>query len=55
MSLLIEYMSHDACPILNLFIDWNPLYADDYNVSLEENNPLYVKKSHEEVCLFAKL
>lgn len=23
-------MSHDSCPVLNLFLDWNPIYTDDY-------------------------
>ncbi len=27
---LIAYLSADSCPIINLFIDWNPLYNDEY-------------------------
>lgn len=23
-------MSHDNCPIQNLFLDWNPIYADPF-------------------------
>ena len=39
---LITYLSADNCPIVNLFIDWNPIYFDtfiagDSNVDKEEN------------------
>ncbi len=27
---LIGYINADSCPIVNLFIDWNPIYTDDY-------------------------
>lgn len=27
---MISYLSADNCPILNLFIDWNPIYTDDF-------------------------
>jgi hypothetical protein len=44
-----------ACPVVNLFIDWNPIYADDYVQSMGEANTLYARKTPEEVNLFAKL
>jgi hypothetical protein len=49
-------MCQDQCPILNLFFDWNPIYADDYNHELgTSNNQLYQRKTPEELNLFAKL
>ncbi len=27
---LITALSADNCPIINLFIDWNPIYEDDF-------------------------
>ena len=27
---LLNYLSEDNCPITNLFLDWNPLYAEDF-------------------------
>ena len=27
---LTQILSHDNCPIVNLFIDWNPIYADGF-------------------------
>jgi hypothetical protein len=55
MSLLVEYMTQEVCPVLNLFIDWNPIYADDYVQAMADHNPLYKKKTPDEICLFAKL
>jgi hypothetical protein len=39
---LVTYLSADNCPILNLFLDWNPVYEDtfiagDSNTEAEEN------------------
>lgn len=44
-------VSADNCPIINLFIDWNPIYQDtfiagDSNVGAEEN-VLYVPEEGE--------
>lgn len=30
---LINYINTDNCPILNLFIDWNPCYTDEFKVN----------------------
>ena len=30
LQTLIGYLAEDNCPITNLFLDWNPLYTDDY-------------------------
>jgi hypothetical protein len=27
---LVGYLSADHCPIVNLFIDWNPIYTEDF-------------------------
>ena len=27
---LTNYLSEDNCPITNLFLDWNPIYTDDF-------------------------
>jgi hypothetical protein len=43
-----------GCPVLNLFIDWNPIYNDDYS-SMSYDNTLYHKKTPEELSIFAKL
>jgi hypothetical protein len=28
---LVTYLSADSCPIVNLFIDWNPIYNEDFD------------------------
>lgn len=39
MELLINIVAHDNCPILNLFIDWNPIYTDEgYSGGYLEDN-----------------
>lgn len=48
---LTTMVSADNCPIINLFIDWNPIYQDsflagDSNVGAEEN-VLYVPEEGE--------
>jgi len=30
MRTLTSYLAEDACPITNLFLDWNPLYENDF-------------------------
>jgi hypothetical protein len=47
-------MCQDSCPVLNLFFDWNPIYADDYHPATG-NEQLYQRKSPDELNLFAKL
>ena len=27
---LMTYLSADQCPIVNLFVDWNPVYTDEF-------------------------
>jgi len=27
---LIHYLGEDSCPITNLFLDWNPIYTDEF-------------------------
>ena len=30
MLTLIGYLSEDNCPVTNLFLDWNPLYQEEF-------------------------
>jgi hypothetical protein len=30
MKVLLHYLSEDNCPVTNLFLDWNPIYSDDF-------------------------
>ena len=30
LQTLINYLAEDNCPITNLFLDWNPVYNDDF-------------------------
>ena len=30
MQVLTNYLSEENCPITNLFLDWNPIYSDDF-------------------------
>lgn len=50
---LISYLSADSCPIVNLFIDWNPIYTDDYVAG--EPGTLWTAQSEEDVNPWAKL
>jgi Ran GTPase-activating protein (RanGAP) involved in mRNA processing and transport len=35
---LINIVSADSCPILNLFIDWNPIYTEKYTGGYPNEN-----------------
>lgn len=41
MKSLITSLSEESCPIANIFIDWNPLYNDDYSTSRPYDNLPY--------------
>ena len=30
MLTLIGYLSEDSCPVTNLFLDWNPIYQEEF-------------------------
>jgi len=49
---LIGYLGSDNCPILNLFIDWNPIYTDEFKAGDMnagcEGNQLYKVQDEEE-------
>lgn len=30
VQLLTSYLAEDSCPITNLFLDWNPIYSDEF-------------------------
>lgn len=38
MEQLVGVLSQDNCPVVNLFIDWNPIYKDDYTGGYIEDN-----------------
>lgn len=56
---MIGYLAADNCPILNLFIDWNPIYTDDFkagdmNAGCAENQ-VYKVQDEEEQNPWSKL
>ena len=53
MIRLIGYINADNCPILNLFIDWNPCYTDDYKVN--KPGTLWKASEEDDVNPWAKL
>ena len=60
---LIHYLGEDSCPITNLFLDWNPIYTDEFqsgdSVPVGTNNyyqtPDPVDDQQEEFSPFARL
>jgi len=58
-SKLVSYLSADNCPILNLFLDWNPIYTDAFKPGdrfLGEQQQLFKhEEGSEEISLWAKL
>jgi hypothetical protein len=57
MDQLINVLSHDSCPIVNLFIDWNPIYTDAYKggyVNERDSNLIY-KPVDEELSIWGTL
>lgn len=30
IQILTGYLSEESCPIINLFLDWNPVYSDEF-------------------------
>ena len=64
LSTLINYLSEDNCPITNLFLDWNPIYQEEFkagdSVPVGTNQPYEImppteEDQPEEISLFAKL
>ena len=55
----MTYLSADNCPIVNLFVDWNPVYTDDFKAGDRyalDNQPLYtVPEDSEELSPWARL
>jgi len=43
MNELIAALAQDNCPIVNLFLDWNPIYDDSFKGGTPDasNNKLY--------------
>ena len=56
---LITYVSADNGPIVNLFLDWNPIYNDDFKAGdrhMADDQQLYkVPEGQEEVSPWARL
>lgn len=63
MQTLIGYLSEDSCPVTNLFLDWNPIYQEEFKAGDSVpvgTNELYEiqpqgEEEQEEISLFAKL
>ena len=64
LSTLIHYLAEDNCPITNLFLDWNPIYTEEFKAGdsvpvganqLYEIQPPTEEDQPEEMSLFARL
>lgn len=64
LSTLIGYLSEDNCPVTNLFLDWNPIYHEEFKAGdsvphganqLYEIQPPTEEDQQEEISLFARL
>jgi len=55
---LVTYLSADNCPIINLFLDWNPIYTDEFKAGDTNaaigTNQVYVP-GEEDPNLWARL
>jgi len=55
---LVTALCADNCPIINLFVDWNPIYTDEFKAgdtyAACGSNELYVT-GEEEINPWAKL
>ena len=60
---MIGYLGEDNCPITNLFLDWNPVYTEEFkagdSVPAGCNQPYEIQAAGEdeaeEMSLFARL
>jgi hypothetical protein len=52
---LIQILSQDSCPIQNLFIDWNPIYADPFKAGpvAEGTNKMWKPADETAISPFA--
>ena len=64
MEMLTRYLSEDACPVTNLFLDWNPVYTEEFKAGdsvADGSNQLHElrgpteEEPNEEISPFAKL
>jgi hypothetical protein len=57
MDQLINIVAADSCPILNLFIDWNPIYTEKYTGGYpnETDSSLYYRAAEDEPSIWATL
>ena len=64
LNTLIGYLGEDNCPITNLFLDWNPVYNEEFkagdSVPSGSNQPYEIQPSTEddqaeEMSLFARV
>jgi hypothetical protein len=54
---LVTIISQDSCPIQNLFIDWNPVYADPFHAGPVSDgaNKLWRPADETTISPFAQL
>lgn len=55
---LLTYLSNEHCPVVNLFIDWNPIYTDQFKAGdalLATEQELYKPQGEEEPSPWARL
>lgn len=38
---LIQCLSEETCPVANIFLDWNPIYSEEYETRLGYSNQAY--------------
>ena len=64
MDTLIKYLAEDNCPITNLFLDWNPVYTEEFKAgdsisaasnTLHELRPATEEEPNEEISPFARI
>lgn len=62
--MLTKYLAEDSCPVTNLFLDWNPVYTDEFQAGdsiaasanqLHELRQPTEEEPNEEISPFAKL
>jgi hypothetical protein len=53
MQKLINYLSADNCPVINLFFDWNPIYTDDFVAG--KKTTIWKASDDQEINLWQKL
>ena len=57
MQTLITILSHDNCPIQNLFIDWNPVHAEPFQAGPvpDGTNKVWQPADESQISPFAQI